>query len=35
MDTQRGWHAPRISAFHDLSLSPAASVLHYGLEARV
>ncbi len=32
---QRGWHAPKISAYHDLSISPAASVLHYGLEVRV
>jgi hypothetical protein len=26
------WGAPRIVPFHDLTLSPAASVLHYGLE---
>lgn len=28
----QGWHPPRISPFHPLSLSPAASVLHYALE---
>ncbi|TFJ82818.1 hypothetical protein NSK_005893 [Nannochloropsis salina CCMP1776] len=27
-----GWHPPVISAYHPLSLSPAASVLHYALE---
>jgi len=28
-----GWHSPRIEPLHDLSLSPAAMVLHYGQEA--
>ncbi|KAM3568531.1 hypothetical protein VYU27_009343, partial [Nannochloropsis oceanica] len=31
-DDEKGWHPPRISPFHPLSLSPAASVLHYALE---
>lgn len=30
--TEKGWEAPRIVPFHDLSLSPAASVLHYAIE---
>jgi len=29
---KNGWEAPKISAFHNLSLSPAASSLHYALE---
>jgi branched-chain amino acid aminotransferase len=29
---EKGWSAPEIKPFQDLSLSPAASVLHYGLE---
>ncbi|KAG5180349.1 branched chain amino acid aminotransferase [Tribonema minus] len=32
-DDETGWHPPEIVPFHDLELSPAASVLHYGLEA--
>ena len=28
----KGWHDPRIEPFHDLSLSPAAMVFHYGQE---
>ncbi|EWM22760.1 branched-chain-amino-acid aminotransferase [Nannochloropsis gaditana] len=31
-DYKNGWHPPVISAYHPLSLSPAASVLHYALE---
>jgi len=28
----RGWHDPRIEPFHDLTLSPACVVFHYGQE---
>ncbi len=28
----KGWHDPRIEPFHNLSLSPAAMVFHYGQE---
>lgn len=28
----KGWHDPRIVPFHDVSLSPAAMVFHYGQE---
>jgi branched-chain amino acid aminotransferase len=31
-DDARGWHDARITAFENLSLSPAAKVLHYGVE---
>ncbi len=31
-DSQHGWHAPKISPFGNLSLHPAASSLHYGLQ---
>ncbi|CAM9933534.1 unnamed protein product, partial [Phaeothamnion confervicola] len=31
-DSESGWHAPSIHPFRDLSLSPAASSLHYALE---
>ena len=31
-DAVRGWHDARIGRFENLSLSPAAKVLHYGLE---
>lgn len=31
-DAGRGWHDPKIGAFHNLTLHPAASVLHYGQE---
>lgn len=30
-----GWATPVISPYHPLSIDPAASVLHYGLEVRV
>ena len=26
----QGWHDPRIEPFHNLSMSPAAMVYHYG-----
>lgn len=29
----KGWDAPKIKPFQNLSISPAASVLHYALEA--
>ncbi len=29
---EKGWHKPRIASFRDISLSPAARVLHYGQE---
>lgn len=32
-DVQTGWTAPRIVPYHALEIDPAASVLHYGLEA--
>lgn len=32
-DNEYGWHAPRIIPYGDLALSPAASALHYGLQA--
>ena len=28
----KGWHDPRIEPFHNISLSPAAMVYHYGQE---
>ena len=28
----KGWHDPRIEPFHEISLSPAAMVFHYGQE---
>jgi len=31
-DQEKGWGTPLISAYHNLSLPPSASVLHYGLE---
>jgi len=31
-EAEKGWGTPVISAYHDLKISPAASVLHYGLE---
>ncbi len=31
-DEGTGWHDAQISAYHDISLDPAASVLHYGQE---
>ena len=31
-ETGKGWHAPRIEPYRDLSLDPAAMVLHYGQE---
>lgn len=31
-DAGRGWHDPKVGPFHDLTLHPAASVLHYGQE---
>jgi len=31
-DTSAGWHAPRIVPFGNLSLHPAVSSLHYGLQ---
>ncbi|RLB22556.1 MAG: branched chain amino acid aminotransferase, partial [Deltaproteobacteria bacterium] len=31
-ETGKGWHAPRIEPYRDLSLHPAAMVLHYGQE---
>ena len=30
--TGKGWHDPRIVPFHDITLSPAAMVFHYGQE---
>jgi branched-chain amino acid aminotransferase len=32
-DIEHGWHPPRITPFHDFTISPAASVLHYAIEA--
>lgn len=32
-DVKDGWSAPRIVPYHNLELDPAASCLHYGLEA--
>jgi branched-chain amino acid aminotransferase len=31
-DLEQGWHDPRIEPYHDLTLSPAAMVLHYAQE---
>lgn len=31
-DAGRGWHDPKVGPFHNLTLHPAASVLHYGQE---
>jgi branched-chain amino acid aminotransferase len=31
-DSTNGWHAPKIIPYGDLTLSPAAMVLHYGIE---
>lgn len=31
-DTTNGWHAPRIIPYQNLSLSPACTALHYGIE---
>ncbi|KAF2072240.1 hypothetical protein CYY_006440 [Polysphondylium violaceum] len=31
-DSEKGWGAPKISAYHNLSLPPSASVFHYALE---
>ena len=28
----KGWHDPRIEPYHNLSLSPASMVFHYGQE---
>ena len=33
-DSKRGFHAPHIKPFGDLSLHPAVSSLHYGLQVR-
>lgn len=32
-DSEKGWHEPRIMPYGDLRISPAASSLHYGLQA--
>ncbi|CAM9483370.1 unnamed protein product, partial [Chrysoparadoxa australica] len=32
-EADKGWTAPRIHPFQDLKISPAASALHYGIEA--
>ena len=29
---EKGWHDPRVVPFHNLTLSPAAMVFHYGQE---
>lgn len=34
-DHEAGWHAPRIVPYGDIPMSPAASSLHYGLQASV
>lgn len=31
-DAEKGWQAPTITPYHYLSISPAASALHYGIE---
>ncbi len=31
-DRESGWHDPRVGPFHNLTLHPAAAVLHYGQE---
>ncbi|CAM9162238.1 unnamed protein product [Discosporangium mesarthrocarpum] len=31
-DSRTGWHAPKITPYGDLKISPAASALHYALE---
>ena len=33
-DAETGWGTPEISPFHNLSLPPAASALHYAIEVR-
>jgi hypothetical protein len=33
-DAEKGWSAPKITPYHFLSISPAASALHYGIEVR-
>lgn len=30
----KGWHKPKITPFHNISLHPAAKVLHYAMEVR-
>lgn len=32
-DNENGWHAPVIKPYGDMKISPAASALHYGLQA--
>ncbi|EGG20728.1 branched-chain amino acid aminotransferase [Cavenderia fasciculata] len=31
-DSEKGWSTPKISAYHNLSLPPSASVFHYAIE---
>jgi hypothetical protein len=33
-DAEKGWSVPKITPYHFLSISPAASSLHYGIEVR-
>lgn len=33
-DSTDGWHSPRIIPYQNLSLSPACTALHYGIEVR-
>lgn len=33
-DIDNGWHDPKIIPYQNLSISPAASALHYGIEVR-
>lgn len=34
-DTEKGWHAPQITPYEDLKLSPATVALHYGIQVGV
>lgn len=34
-DTTNGWYAPRIIPYQNLSLSPACTALHYGIQVSI
>jgi branched-subunit amino acid aminotransferase/4-amino-4-deoxychorismate lyase len=33
-DLKNGWHDPKIIPYQNLSLSPASTALHYGIEVK-
>lgn len=34
-DIKHGWHSPKIHPYQNLSLSPASTALHYGIEVSI